>query len=174
LADAAGVSPSTVHRIERGRLAPTVEMLERILAATGLRLELATEPDSRSVAGLGRAIAGDLRHDPDDRMTPVRRAAELTARFERGDQSTRAVMLSRPPATTGDPRWDSFLAALAEWLGVRGSVPVPAWVHDRDRYLDRSWWVTPMRSLEAWEYAGSPASFQQHGVYLHRDSLTNV
>jgi transcriptional regulator with XRE-family HTH domain len=174
LAEVAGVSPSTIHRIERGHLAPTVDMLERILAATGLRLELATRPDPQSVAGLGRSIAADLRSSPEDRTTPVRRAAEFAARFDRSDQPTRMAMLAVRPAPTSDRRWDSFLAALAEWLGVRGGVPTPSWVHEHDRYLDRSWWVTPMRSLEAWEFAGSPASFQRHGVYLHRDSLTNV
>lgn len=174
LAEAAAVSPSTVHRIEHGQLAPTVGMLDRILTATGLRLELETRPDSRTVAGLARAIGADLQKDADDRTTPVRRAAELAARFERADQPTRAQMIAVRPASTGDPRWDSFIAALAEWLGVRRSVSVPSWVHERERYLDRSWWVTPMRSLEAWEFAGSPASFQRHGVYVHRDSLINV
>jgi len=31
-----------------------------------------------------------------------------------------------------------------------------------------------MESMRAWEYAGSPMSFQSRGVYLHRESLTNV
>jgi hypothetical protein len=53
-------------------------------------------------------------------------------------------------------------------------MPAPAWVHDRDRYLRRGWWVSPMASMRAWEYAGSPASFQTRGVYLHRESLVNT
>jgi hypothetical protein len=31
-----------------------------------------------------------------------------------------------------------------------------------------------MASLHAWQYAGSPASFQDRGVYIHRESLINV
>jgi hypothetical protein len=83
-------------------------------------------------------------------------------------------MITAKPPPTGDSRWDAFLAGLSEWLAVRAGLSAPAWVHDADRYLRRGWWVTPMKSMHAWEYAGSPMSFQVRGVYLHRDSLANV
>jgi transcriptional regulator with XRE-family HTH domain len=41
LADAAGVATSTVHRIERGDLNPTVEVLQRLAEAAGSRLVVA-------------------------------------------------------------------------------------------------------------------------------------
>lgn len=85
----------------------------------------------------------------------------------------RRMIAGRPP-DIGDPRWNAFVAALAEWLALRAGIPTPSWAYERDRYLGRGWWVTPMRSLRAWEYAGSPAPFQSHGVYLHRQSLINV
>ncbi|MFN8035587.1 MAG: helix-turn-helix transcriptional regulator [Acidimicrobiia bacterium] len=40
LADRAGVSPSTVARIERGRMEPTLELLDRLIRACGLELRL--------------------------------------------------------------------------------------------------------------------------------------
>jgi len=83
-------------------------------------------------------------------------------------------MLAARPAPTGDVRWDSFLGAVAEWLAVGAQLEAPDWVHEPMRYLDRSWWVTRSKALRAWEYAGSPMSFKQHGVYLHRDSLVNT
>jgi transcriptional regulator with XRE-family HTH domain len=174
LARAAEVSPSTVHRIELGRLVPTVEMLERLVRATGNRIDVVVRPDERTVAGLARAIAGDLERDREERTVPVRRAAEFAARFERSEPETRSLAIRIEPPTTGEHHWDAFLAAVVEWLAVRHGVEVPAWVHAPSRYLPRAWWVTTMPSLRAWEYAGSPASFQAHGVYLHRESLTNV
>lgn len=45
LAARAGVSPSTVARIERGRMEPTLELLLRLVEAAGLRLRLLLEPD---------------------------------------------------------------------------------------------------------------------------------
>jgi len=44
LATASGVSPSTVTRIERGELNPTVAMLERLLDAAGNRLDIVVTP----------------------------------------------------------------------------------------------------------------------------------
>jgi len=179
LADAAGVAASTVHRIEKAELHPTVETLRRILEAAGLRLRLEPEPDyAASLVGLARSIRGDIEDDSDSTdgavVWPVRRAAELVRRFHGADEAGRRRMITAEPRPTGSPQWDAFVAALAEWLAVQARLPVPAWARGRDRYLRRGWWVTPMRSMRAWEYAGSPASFQSHGVYLHRDSLVNL
>jgi predicted nucleotidyltransferase len=44
LATASGVSPSTVTRIERGEVNPTVAMLERLLDASGNQLEVVVKP----------------------------------------------------------------------------------------------------------------------------------
>jgi transcriptional regulator with XRE-family HTH domain len=173
LAEAAGVAASTVHRIERGELQPTVQTLRRIVEAAGMLLRVEPQLDySVSIVGLARSIRADLARG--DQTWPVRKAAELAGRFRRADPDTQRRMIAAEPPETGDPRWDAFLAALAEWLAVRADLPTPSWALDGDRYLRRGWWVTPMTSMRAWEYAGSPAAFQSHGVYLHRDSLTNV
>jgi hypothetical protein len=129
--------------------------------------------DPTTIAGLARAIAADLDVDPGDISTPVRRAAKLASRFLAATGLVEAALVVAPPPT-GDRRWDAFLGALAEWLAVRVGVSSPAWAHEPSRYLERAWWVTPMKSLRVSEYAGSPASFQQRGVYIHRDSLINV
>ena len=81
---------------------------------------------------------------------------------------------SGEPPPTGDARWDAFLGGLAEWLAVPADFPVPAWARNESRYLHHGWWITRMVSMRAWEYAGSPMSFQIRGIYIHRDSLTNV
>jgi hypothetical protein len=85
----------------------------------------------------------------------------------------RVRVLAAEPPLTGSEQWDAFLAGLAEWLAVRGGVDPPTWAGGPGRFLDRGWWVTPMTSLRAWEYAGTPVSLQRRGVYLHRESLIN-
>ena len=173
LADAAGVAASTVHRIEQGELQPTIETLRHVVEAAGQRLQVDTHLDHAvGIVGLARSIRSEVAAG--DYAGPVRKAAELAARFGAADMAARRRMITAKPPPTGDGRWDAFLAGLAEWLAVRAGLPAPAWVHDADRYLRRGWWVTPMTSMHAWEYAGSPISFQGRGVYLHRDSLTNV
>ncbi|HEX5497116.1 MAG TPA: helix-turn-helix transcriptional regulator [Mycobacteriales bacterium] len=173
LAEAAGVAASTVHRIEKGELNPTVETLARLLEAAGTRLRIDPYVDyAASIVGLARSIREDIAGG--DYVWPIRKTAELAHRFGNADPDVRHRMVTAEPPTTGDRRWDVFLGGLAEWLTVRAAVPVPAWARAEDRYLDHGWWITPMESMHAWEYAGTPASFQIRGVYIHRDSLTNV
>jgi transcriptional regulator with XRE-family HTH domain len=173
LAEAAGVAASTVHRIERGEFQPTVEILTHVVQAAGCRLRVDAHVDhSASVVGLARSIHSDV--STGDYIAAVRKAAELAARFTGADQGSLHRMITARPPETGDPRWDAFLAGLAEWLALQAGIPAPGWVRDDNRYLRRGWWVTPMESIRAWEYAGSPMSFQSRGVYLHRESLTNV
>ncbi|MBI1758189.1 MAG: helix-turn-helix domain-containing protein [Actinobacteria bacterium] len=171
LADAAGVAASTVHRIERGELQPTVEMLRRIVEAAGMRLRVESEPDhSASMLGLARAIGADRARNNRDRR--VLRAAEFADRFRRSDPDAQRRMITAEPPSTGDRRWDVFVAALTEWLAIQANLAVPAWTRHKDRYLRHGWWVVPMAPLRAWEYAGSPAPFRRRGVYLHRDALS--
>jgi transcriptional regulator with XRE-family HTH domain len=173
LAGAAGVATSTVHRIERGEIHPTMDILERITQAAGVRLRVEPVADyTASIVGLARAIRDDITAG--DTSMSVRRSAELAARFENGDIETRHRMIAAEPPAIGDARWEAFVAALAEWLAVRAGMSTPDWAHHADRYLHEGWWITQMAAMRAWEYAGSPASFQTRGVYLHRDSLRNV
>jgi uncharacterized protein len=61
LAAASGVSPSTVTRIERGELNPTLSMLERLLDASGNDLELvATQRTSRPTIEAVRARRDEI------------------------------------------------------------------------------------------------------------------
>lgn len=170
---AAGVAASTVHRIEKSELEPTVDTLRRILQAAGMLLRIEPELDyGASLVGLARSIREDIASN--DCTWPIRKAAELVTRFRHADPEGRHRMITAEPPSTGDQRWDAFVAAVAEWLAVQHGLEAPAWVYHYNRYLRRGWWITPMTSLRAWEYAGSPASFKNRGVYVHRESLVNV
>jgi transcriptional regulator with XRE-family HTH domain len=172
LAELSDVAVSTVHRIERGDLRPTVDTLERVVAASGRRLLLDAPADyGHSMLGLGLAIREDLAAG--DSSAIIRKAAELVHRFETSDPEVQRRMLRAEPPLTGAPTWDALLAGLAEWLAVKVGIGPPGWASHADRFLDRAWWVTPMASMRAWEYAGAPVSLQRRGVYIHRDSLTN-
>ena len=173
LADAAGVAASTVRRIENGQLRPTMNTLTRLLEAAGTRLRIEPYVDyAASIVGLALSIRGDIAQD--DYAWPIRKAAELGHRFGNADAEVRHRMIAGEPPPTGDARWDAFLGGLAEWLAVQADFPVPAWARDESRYLRHGWWISPMVSMRAWEYAGSPISFKIRGIYIHRDSLTNV
>lgn len=175
LASAAGVATSTIHRVEKGDLNPTIDVIDRIVQAAGMRVAFEPQVDHRqSLVGLALSIRDDIERDPEDRSTPIRRAAELVSRYLRADDGVRARMVAAEPPATGDHRWDALLGGLAEWLTVGSGVAPPSWADAPGRFLDRGWWVTSMPSMRAWEYAGAPMSLKTRGVYLHRDSLLNV
>lgn len=173
LSRAAEVASSTVHRIEKGQMQPTVETLQHIAEAAGARLAIDARSDyAVSLVGFARHVRDLIAGGAEDQI--VRTAAEFASRFRRSEPDTRRRMIAADPPETGDPRWDVFLAGLAEWLATGAGVESPGWVRAPRRFLNRGWWVAPLRSLRAWEYAGTPVAFQMRGVYLHRESLTNV
>ncbi len=173
LSQAAGVATSTIHRIEKGDMQPTVETLARIAEAAGTRVHLETRVDyAASLVGLARSAQDAIRADrPDD---VVRMAAEFRTRFFDQDPVTQRRMIAAEPPPTDDPCWDAFLGGLAEWLAVQGGIDTPSWTSKPGRFLDRSWWTSSIKGLEAWLYAGTPVSFQTRGVYIHRESLINL
>jgi len=173
LAKRAGVAPSTVHRIETGALDPTMSTLSKVVQGAGADLVVSVELDpTSSVAALGSWIRTQADHD--ETVWPVRHAAGLVARVRATRQYAPLRWVEAAPSPTGDSRWDCFLAALADWIADSEHCARPAWTGRPDRFLDEAWWVTPMTSMKAWEYAGSPAAFRHRGIYLHRDSLVNV
>jgi transcriptional regulator with XRE-family HTH domain len=172
LASASDLAVSTIHRTERGELRPTVDTLDQIVSATGRRLRLEVSEDSSgSVLGLGLVLRREL--DENEGLSVVRRAAELTSRFDSAPAASRARMLVAEPPPVGVAEWDSFLGGFAEWLAVRSRGAAPAWTESPTRFLDHGWWVTPMVSVRAWEYAGTPIALKRRGVFLHRESLVN-
>lgn len=81
----------------------------------------------------------------------------------------RLELLQDEPATTGDERWDVFLAALAEHLAAKDGRRGPRWCERRQ--LDRFWFPfnTPLARAEAIVHA--PAAFRRRGVMIARHEL---
>ncbi len=71
LADRAGVAASTVARIERGRMEPTLEMLQLLIEACGQELRI----QMTEIDWSGRTAWGDLSFE--DRLAANRSVAEL-------------------------------------------------------------------------------------------------
>lgn len=80
----------------------------------------------------------------------------------RSAEEQRKSLRERVPLT--HTRWDALLAAMVEHVATLHGHPVPAWVEEPERFLDRTWVVakTPVIRLNSLMYA--PAAFLRHGA----------
>ncbi len=78
-------------------------------------------------------------------------------------------LLSDEPAPTGDERWDTLLAALAEHLAAAHDAAPPSWADLR--VLRRPWFPAELEIQRAEALVWAPAAFRKHGVYLSARDL---
>lgn len=167
LAALADTSQSAIAAYETGVRQPSWAVLQRVLGASGHRLELEIRPDSAlfRVVDLAEQIVGT----PEE---PVR--LRLVFEFLRGaaedGRSVRLLVAAEPPPT-GDTRFDALLAAIAEDLCVHGGIRPPTWVQDDSRFLDGMWWVSGLPSARAEALVHTPASYRRRGIMIARHDL---
>lgn len=108
-------------------------------------------------------------------MNAAERAVlQLAADLSRADNALRIKLCETPPATTGDRRFDAYIAALAEHLLVQNGLTPPAWVYESWRTLDEPWDIETVTSLQAAARAVTPPAFARHRVFLDPINLVDV
>ena len=78
-------------------------------------------------------------------------------------------MLYDEPSPTGDARWDTLLAALAEHLAAQLDAAPPHWADLQ--VLRRPWFPAELGIQRAEALVWAPAAFRKHGVYLSARDL---
>ena len=124
LARRAGVTPSTVTRIEAGATDPTFTTLQRLLAATGCDLEL------RTTTGGNEPQLSDMADALDDEASATginwtRLRGFIDWARAHPDRIRGAI--HQPPPRTGAPLLDNILAGMAEQLAVDAHIEQPRW-----------------------------------------------
>jgi hypothetical protein len=84
-------------------------------------------------------------------------------------EDSRPALVAAEPAATGDERWDTLLAALAEHLNAQLDLAPPRWA-DKP-VLDKPWFPSSLRILRVQALVWAPAAFRKHGVYLTAHDL---
>ena len=79
---------------------------------------------------------------------------------------SRQEMIAAEPETTGDKKFDVYLAALAEYLAYHYDLPEPAWADKKNRFLETWWFPTEFKSLRPMAIVESPASFRRRGIFV--------
>jgi transcriptional regulator with XRE-family HTH domain len=173
LAVRSGVPQPVISRIESGREQPGLPLLGRILA--GLRVEVtisdrladhrvSAEEAARSVA---QALAGGNTENA------FRTCLEFADDLAAVTSIRLTELVGDRPALTGDSRYDALVAAISEDACERADIPVPAWVKEPERRVDR-WYLTDIASLRELADEETPPVFRRHGVFILADELARA
>ena len=74
----------------------------------------------------------------------------------------REALAERVPLT--HTKWDALLAAVVEHVArLHGHEP-PAWVDEPERFLDRTWILSPIRPIRMNALVFAPGAFLRHGA----------
>jgi hypothetical protein len=75
------------------------------------------------------------------------------------------------PASTGDLRVDSLIAATVEHLLSGRQMPIPDWCVTPDRFLTSAWFPVDLPSIRVRALVSSPASFWRRLIFIDRSDL---
>lgn len=182
LATMAGVPQSTVARIEGGRMQPSLPLLYRILGAAGLKPRTVLELAADVSIGTPKAPPAPPTYRPmtlvdlarhltsaDDDQLRWRLIAEFLEEHRHEPIDVRAALVREEPPTTGDERWDVFLAAMAEHLSGIDDRGAAAWADERR--LEVFWFPfnSPAARVDAFVHA--PAAFRRRGIFVAPQEL---
>lgn len=105
----------------------------------------------------------------DDDSHRWRLVAEMLEEYRHEPVAQRAGLLATEPPSTGDERWDVFLAALAEFLTARDGRGAADWT--AGRRLAVFWFPFNSAAARVDAIVHSPASFRSRGIFVAPQEL---
>ena len=167
LAALEGVAASTVSRIERRQMDPTVGMLARLLLAAGQELEFTTH---QTYVGRLGALADAWRVGPDgtDRPDWTRLRAFLDHLWLHPEVTGAAI--ADKPEPSGSPVMDNLLAGIAEKLSDDADLPRPSWAAEIPKLI-KPWRTDATPRMHAAARAATPPQLESRGLTLSSESL---
>ena len=165
LAARAGMPTSTISRVEDGISSPTVDTLERALAAAGCRLVLDTADQPKGPRLADLADAWIARHDDAD-WTRIRTFVDHLHLHPEHVASA----ISARPHHVEHARLENLLAAIAEKTADDYGLPRPRWAASVAE-LAEPWESSGTPTMRRRELDSAPSQFTDRGIHL---AETNV
>jgi hypothetical protein len=166
-----GVTPARARGILSGRRIRRVSGypaadIRAVQRRQGARMHVAAADNALTLVDAAEAIGA---------TSSEARRLRVFFEFSRGADDAGAAalpLITAEPPTTGQPRYDALLAAIAEHIAARHGLPGPLWSITIDRFLEIPWWMSDLPSARAHALLWAPASFRRRGIYLDRHDLT--
>lgn len=167
LARLAGVSFTTIRRIEVGETEPTLGTLRRILEAAGCRLRIEAEHSHESRPALGDLATAMTQTPAGDRPDLTRLRAFLDYLARHPNEISRAITPRPHPASR---LMDALLAGIAEKLADDNRLPRPGWTRTAPKM--RPEWTPPgtPRMRDTYRQR-APRQLLERGVLIDESSL---
>ena len=83
-------------------------------------------------------------------------------------------IIAAPPPSTGEPKWDACIAALAEYVALRDGLEPPQWAQQSKYALDAFWFPVNTPGAVGDGLVHAPASFACRGIFIERRDLERV
>jgi transcriptional regulator with XRE-family HTH domain len=167
LARLAGVSFTTVARIESGDVDPSLGTLRKIVAAAGRDLRITTEPSKSRPLALA-ALADAVTKGPAGERPDWTRLRALLDRLLLEPDQVEAAITPRPHPESR--LMDALLAAIAEKLADDNGFPRPGWTRTAPKM--RPEWVAPGTPRMQAEYRRrAPQQLLERGLVIDEQSL---
>jgi transcriptional regulator with XRE-family HTH domain len=167
LARLAGVSFTTISRIEAGEMDPTLGTLDRILKAAGRKLEFTTEPSPEPRPALSDLASATTQAPSGERPDWTRLRALLDYLARHPDEIPRAITPRPRPRSR---LMDALLAAIAEKLADDHALSRPGWTRTAPKMKPE--WAPPATPRMRDEYRQrTPRQLLERGFLIDESSL---
>jgi transcriptional regulator with XRE-family HTH domain len=167
LAHLAGVSFTTISRIEGGDTDPTVEMLRRILAGAGQTLVMTTEPAARAGVSLA-ALAEAFNVGPAGERPDWTRLRAFTDHLALHPDEVPGAIAQQPHAESRLMR--ALLAGMAEKIADDHGLPRPGWTRTAPK-MKPDWELPGTPRMRAERRGHAPRQLLDRGLVIDEASL---
>jgi len=167
----AELSQPRVALTERHRTDPRFDTVARLLAGSGHRLYAA--PTTRDDVA---TVAADIRSalQRDEPQLALRHYIQMNDNLVAERGLVRGVLAVTAPELTGVKVWDAAIAALVAYRLNQEAVPLPAWVDEERRSLQRAGSLRVDPADPVPPLSEVPQEFLDRGVLVWRDTLESV
>lgn len=170
LSEQARTSASTIARIEKGEMDPTVGMLKRLLRAAGYEIELTTRPSDRPRSSQLRVLSDAWNSTAVGDRPDWTRLRAFLDHLARHPEDV-AFAIRRAPRRSGSAVMDSLLAGIADKLADDHKLPRPSWTSASSRRLQDLWATPGTPRMRETARRATPAQLREHGLAISSDSL---